>query len=66
MTKINNFDGKKIEQPHQIDTEDIGDENLFRGLSKEINKGVTRFWAKRGTIDPSKRTRGFGRKCLGN
>ena len=37
------------------------DEDKVKNLGNVISNGVERFWAKRGMIDPSRKTRGFGR-----
>ena len=43
-----------------VDTSPV-DEDKVKNLGNVISNGVERFWAKRGMIDPSRKTRGFGR-----
>ena len=63
MIRLKTFNGNNVNESDKIDTNEVN-EDLIRGLGKEIELGVSKFWAKRGTIDPSKKTNGFGRQLL--
>ena len=63
MIRLKTFNGNNVNESDKIDTNEVN-EDLIRGLGKEIESGVAKFWAKRNTIDPSKKTNGFGRQLL--
>ena len=63
MIRLKTFNGNNVNESDKIDTNEVN-EDLIRGLGKEIESGVSKFWAKRGTIDPSKKSNGFGRQLL--
>jgi hypothetical protein len=63
MIRLKTFNGNNVNESDKIDTNEVNDD-LIRGLGKEIESGVSKFWAKRGTKDPSKKTKGFGRQLL--
>tara|TARA_B100000945_G_C20008988_1_gene424551 strand:+ start:131 stop:322 length:192 start_codon:yes stop_codon:yes gene_type:complete len=54
------FNGNTTREFEKVDTLSADQDNVKK-LGKVIGNGVDRFWAKRGIIDPSKKTRGFGR-----
>ena len=54
------FNGNTTREFEKVDTLPADQDNV-KNLGKVIGNGVDRFWAKRGMIDPSKKTRGFGR-----
>ena len=58
--KVKSFNGVSAKGFENLDTSSV-DEDKVKNLGNVISNGVERFWAKRGMIDPSKKTRGFGR-----
>ena len=63
MINLKTFNGNIVSESEKVDTTEVN-ENSLRGLGKEIDLGISKFWAKRGTVDPSKKTQGFGRQLL--
>ena len=61
---VKSFNGVSAKGFENVDTSPV-DEDKVKNLGNVISNGVERFWAKRGMIDPSRKTRGFGRinKC---
>ena len=57
---VKSFNGVSAKGFENVDTSPV-DEDKVKNLGNVISIGVERFWAKRGMIDPSRRTRGFGR-----
>ena len=57
---VKSFNGISAKGFENIDTSSV-DEDHVKNLGSVISNGVERFWAKRGMIDPSRKTRGFGR-----
>ena len=57
---VKSFNGISAKSFVNIDTSSV-DEDKVKNLGSVISNGVERFWAKRGMIDPSRKTRGFGR-----
>ena len=57
---VKSFNGVSAKGFENVDTSPV-DEDKVKNLGNVISNGVERFWAKRGMIDPSRRTRGFGR-----
>ena len=57
---VKSFNGVSAKGFEKVDTSPV-DEDKVKNLGNVISKGVERFWAKRGMIDPSRKTRGFGR-----
>ncbi len=60
MYNSKSFNGNTTREFEKVDTLSADQDNVKK-LGKVIGNGVDRFWAKRGIIDPSKKTRGFGR-----
>ena len=60
MHNSKSFNGNTTREFEKVDTLPVDQDNV-KNLGKVIGNGVDRFWAKRGMIDPSKKTRGFGR-----
>ena len=58
--KVKSFNGVSAKGFENVDTSPV-DEDKVKNLGNVISNGVERFWAKRGMIDPSRRTGGFGR-----
>ena len=56
---VKSFNGVSAKGFENVDTSPV-DEDKVKNLGNVISNGVERFWAKRGMIDPSRRTRGFG------
>ena len=57
---VKSFNGVSAKGFENVDTSPV-DEDKVKNLGNVITNGVERFWAKRGMIDPSRKTRGFGR-----
>ena len=57
---VKSFNGVSAKSFENVDTSTV-DEDKVKNLGNVISNGVERFWAKRGMIDPSRKTRGFGR-----
>ena len=57
---VKSFNGVTAKSFENVDTSSV-DEDKVKNLGNVISNGVERFWAKRGMIDPSRKTRGFGR-----
>ena len=57
---LKSFNGVSAKGFENVDTSPV-DEDKVKNLANVISNGVERFWAKRGMIDPSRKTRGFGR-----
>ena len=60
MYSVKSFNGVSAKSFENVDTSTV-DEDKVKNLGNVISNGVERFWAKRGMIGPSRRTRGFGR-----
>ena len=60
MYNSKSFNGNTTREFEKVDTLSADQDNV-KNLGKGIGNGVDRFWAKRGIIDQSKKTRGFGR-----
>ena len=60
MHKSKSLNGNTTREIEKVDTLSADEDNV-KNLGKVIGNGVDRFWAKRSIIDPSKKTRGFGR-----
>ena len=58
--KVKSFNGVSAKGFENLDTSSV-DEDKVKNLGNVISNGVERFWAKIGMIDPSRKTRGFGR-----
>ena len=58
--KVKSFNGVSAKGFENVDTSSV-DEDKVKNLGNVISNGVEKFWAKRGMIDPSRKTRGFGR-----
>ena len=58
---VKSFNGVSAKGFENVDTSPV-DEDKVKNLGNVISNGVERFWAKRGMIDPSRKTRGFGRE----
>ena len=61
VCNVKSFNGISAKGFENIDTSSV-DEDKVKNLGSVISNGVERFWAKRGMIDPSRKTRGFGRE----
>ena len=57
---VKSFNGVSAKVFENVDISPV-DEDKVKNLGNVISNGVERFWAKRGMIDPSKKTRAFGR-----
>ena len=57
---VKSFNGVLAKGFENVDTSSVGEDKV-KNLGNVISNGVERFWAKRGMIDPSRKTRGFGR-----
>ena len=60
MHNSKSLNGNTNRESEKVDTLPADEDNV-KNLGKVIGNGVDRFWAKRGMIDPSRKTRGFGR-----
>ena len=60
VDNVKSFNGISAKGFENIDTSTV-DEDKVKNLGSVISNGAERFWAKRGMIDPSRKTRGFGR-----
>ena len=60
MHNSKSLNGNTTREIEKVDTLPADEDNV-KNLGKVIGNGVDRFWAKRGMIDPSRKTRGFGR-----
>ena len=60
MHNSKSLNGNTTRESEKVDTLPADEDNV-KNLGKVIGNGVDRFWAKRGMIDPSRKTRGFGR-----
>ena len=60
MYNVKSFNGIIAKGFEKTDASPVDEDNV-KNLGNVISSGVERFWAKRGMIDPSRKTRVFGR-----